>query len=348
MSALSRLGDLGEGSCPATDHDDYITQYITGASTVFINNLPATKLGSLGDQSCGHVSMALTGSPSVFVENVPVHRVGDIGEGGAGGVYVGISGSSNVFNDGSGTVTAIAPPDPPITIAPATQAAADTAVSTYIATPGAYPLDSNDNSPPGQPGQVKGNYAGTVDDGGQGASDIHPTSPEVAGSGDLVTFLAKVLAEAGRGVWSETGQGGNPSNPNITGIWRSLGYPASGCWASDQTAWCMGFVNYALKNTGHRYLQTARAYDIRDKTSSYGATSVPISQAQPGDIALWSYSHVNFVYTNTGGKLTFVGGNQAPKASNNPNDGSITQSWPGGYTPPGNGTLIAVFRPSKV
>lgn len=345
MPALSRLGDLGESSCPTPGHGGYTTQYITGASTVFVNNMPQVLIGNLGDQSCGHISQALTGSPTVFVENIAVHRIGDTGEGGAGDIYTSITGSPNVFNDGSGTVTAIAPPDAPITIAPAVQAAANSHVAAYVATPSNYPVNSNDNSPAGQPGQVKGNYAGTVDDGGQGASNIQPST--AVSDGSIISFLNKVLGEANQGLWRETGQHGNPSNPNITGIWRNLGYPASGCWMSDQTAWCMGFVNYVLKNTGHRYVQTARAKDIRDRMSAFGATEVPLSQAQPGDVALWSYSHVNFVYTNTGGKLTFVGGNQAPKASNNPDDGSVTQSWPGGYSVPGNGSLVAVFRPSK-
>lgn len=335
MPALSRLGDLGEGNCPTSSHGPYTTQYITGASTVFTNDRPQVLVGSVGTQTCApdHVSQALTGCATVFAENMAVHRVGDVGAGGAGDVYTSLTGSPTVIaGDESATTTNDAPPDPAVSIPPATQQAANNKVISYIANPSNYALDSYDGSPPGQPGQVKGNYAGTVDDGGQGESNIQPTDPQTGTS--IIALLDIILAEASRGAWSETGQSGAPSNPNIIGIWKTLGYPSSGCWLSDQTAWCMGFVNYVLKNTGHRYLQTARARDIQDRTAAFGATQVPLNQAQPGDIALWSYSHVNFIYTNTGGKLTFVGGNQAPKASNNPNDGSVTKSWPGGYMPP--------------
>lgn len=97
MPALSRVGDLGESTCP--DHDSYTTEYITGASTVFTNELAQTYIGTVGDQTCTHSSEALTGSPTVFAENIPVHRVGDVGEGGAGDIYESITGSPNVFND---------------------------------------------------------------------------------------------------------------------------------------------------------------------------------------------------------------------------------------------------------
>ena len=346
MPALSRIGDLGEGGCPTPGHGGYTTQYITGASTVFTNNMAQTIIGTLGDQSCSHISQAITGSPTVFVENQAVHRIGDTGDGGAGDTYTSITGSPDVFNDNgtAATLTNNAPPDAPITIPPSVQTAVNAKTTAYVASPSTYAVDSHDNSPTGQPGQVKGNYPGTPDDGGQGAANIIPSA---ASAGDIIPFLDKILGEAASGLWRESGQSGRPSNPNILGIWRSLGYPSSGAWLSDQTAWCMGFVNYVLKNTGYRYLQTARAKDIKDRMADFHATQIPLSQAQPGDIALWSYSHVNFVYSAVGGKLTFVGGNQAPKASNNPNDGSVTRSWPDGYAPPGNNSLVAVFRPSR-
>ena len=74
---------------------------------------------------------------------------------------------------------------------------------------------------------------------------------------------------------------------------------------------------------------------------------MPIDQAEPGDIVLWNYSHVNFVYRNQGGKLSFVGGNQSPnKGGNNPNDGDVTNSWPGGWNS-SRGGIVGIFRPSK-
>ena len=72
-----------------------------------------------------------------------------------------------------------------------------------------------------------------------------------------------------------------------------------------------------------------------------------LGRAQPGDIVLWNFSHVNFVYTADNGKLTFVGGNQSPKnKGNNPNDGDVTISWPGGWTS-AKGGIVGIFRPSK-
>jgi hypothetical protein len=66
---------------------------------VYINNQAATRLTTLGDQSCGdgHTSTATTGSATVFVENLAVHRIGDIGDGQVGDVYTSITGSPDVF-----------------------------------------------------------------------------------------------------------------------------------------------------------------------------------------------------------------------------------------------------------
>lgn len=346
MGALSRVGDIGTGVCPKEDHEQYTTQYITGAATVFVNNLPAANIGTVGTQSCSDLSEALTGSPTVFVENVAVHRIGDTGIGGGGDVYTSITGSPTVFNDGStGSTINLAPDDAPIAIAPAVQAAATVAHTAYMLSPQSpvYQLYTPDDPTDSNSHQVKTSYPGTPDDGGQGEALVQPTS---ATGLDIVPYLTVILDEANRGAWKEQGVGGNPSNPNIIGIWRNLGYPSSGMWLSDQTAWCMGFVNYVLKNTGYHYIQTARANDIQTRTAAFHATPVSLAQAQPGDICLWSYSHVNFVYSIVNGKLTFVGGNQSDKAGNNPSNGSVTNSYPKGYT--NNGTLIAVFRPSKI
>lgn len=104
MTAISRLTDLGDGAeCadPSPSHPAYTTTYITGASTVFINNLAVIRITDLGDQSCGHTSTATTGSATVFAENLAVHRIGDVGEGGAGDTYTSLTGSPDVFNDGA-------------------------------------------------------------------------------------------------------------------------------------------------------------------------------------------------------------------------------------------------------
>jgi hypothetical protein len=102
MTAISRITDLGEGICPLHRSPvPYTTTFITGASTVFSNNLAVTVITSVGDQSCGHTSQANTGSSTVFAENLAVHRIADTGLGQGDDIYSAITGSSNVFNDGA-------------------------------------------------------------------------------------------------------------------------------------------------------------------------------------------------------------------------------------------------------
>ena len=193
---------------------------------------------------------------------------------------------------------------------------------------------------------VKGNYAGTVDDATTATAAVSTISTETTFS-SLVPFLSKCLDEAAAGKWRETGQGGKPSNPTITGVWQNLGYPNSGIWTTDQTAWCMGFVNFGLKSCGYRYFQTASAAAITTNPDKWNAVQVPKDQAQPGDIAFWSYRHVNFVYTAQNGKYTFVGGNQTPSGGkNNPDDGDLTKSYPNG-TGANNANWVSCWRPSK-
>jgi hypothetical protein len=188
---------------------------------------------------------------------------------------------------------------------------------------------------------VKGNYA-PVDD----QTFSTGTVSTATNASDIIPFLQRTLEEASRGMWRETGQAGGVSNPNITGIWANIGYPTSGPWVSDQTAWCMGFINFALKCSGYKYVQTASAAAITTTPERWGAVQVPKNEAQPGDIAFWSYRHVNFVYTANNGKFSFVGGNQSPKASNNPNDGDVTNSWPNGTTA-NNPSWVSCWRITK-
>ncbi len=255
-------------------------------------------------------------SGNVYINNVPV------------ALWV-APGSSAAF---AGVDVSIA-----IEIPEASQIEADAKTADYLANPDKYY-----NADAAEAG-VKPNFAGTPNDATTATSLISDTST----ASDIVPFLTRTLEEASRKLWRETGQNGAPSNPNITGIWKNLGYPSTGAWNSDQTAWCMGFVNFALKSSGYRYVQTAWAYDIRDKTSKWNATKVPNDQAQPGDIALWSFGHVNFVYQKKANGYSFVGGNQSPKdAGNNPNNGDVTISWPNGC-PPGTPTWAGTFRPSR-
>lgn len=194
---------------------------------------------------------------------------------------------------------------------------------------------------------VKGNYAGTIDDGQASTSTTVSAISTDTTFSSIVPFLNQCLDEAAQGKWRETGQGGKPSNPTITGIWQNLGYPNSSPWTTDQTAWCMGFINFGLKSSGYRYFQTASAAAITTNPEKWGAVQVPKDQAQPGDIAYWSYRHVNFVYTVQNGKYTFVGGNQTPRGGkNNPDDGDLTLSYPNG-TGANNANWVSCWRPTK-
>ena len=228
-------------------------------------------------------------------------------------------------------------PSPPVQLKFAVEQENEGMVNDYLANPSKY------YNAEAADGGVKGNYAGTPKDDGQGSSLIAngPTT-------DISIFLQKQIEAAKTGYWSETGMGGAVSNANITRIWADLGYPKSGIWTTDQTAWCMGFVNWTLKQCGYRYVQTASAAEITTNPDRWKATRITnLADAQPGDIAFWSYRHVNFVYTSKNGALTFVGGNQADRAANNPSGGTVNQSWASGYKVPGNGSLVAIFRPSK-
>lgn len=301
----NRKGDewLPHNPPPNNQHaagTDYVQKTEEGSASVFINNLPAARIGDAVDKDGDKIA---GGSPDVFIGDALPFSV------------------------------------PPVVIAPAAQAAIDKKTAAYVANPSKYKVSSND--------QVKGNYAGTPSQPADAGQSLIDTTSVTAG--DIIPFLTQILTEASKGTWDETGMGGKPSNPNIIRIWKELGYPQSGAWINDQTAWCMGFVNYVLKNTGHRFVQTAGAKDIANRAAAYKVTQIPLNQGQPGDICLWSYSHVNFIYSNTGGKYVFVGGNQSTKAknANNPSGGSVTKSWPSGYKAPGDGSLVSIWRPSK-
>lgn len=301
---------------PALLHGPMSWDIVEGSGTVIVNGMQMARLTDLS--SCGH--NIETGSDDVIV--------GDEGDGSPAGGGNGPPPSALFGN---------APADAPIAISEEAQRGADEKTNSYVSNPDQYRVNSEQ--------QVKGNYAGTVDDGGSGESQAPLTT---AAASEIKPFLDALLKEAAQGAWRESGQDGRPSNPNIVGIWKDLGYPQKGAWSSDQTAWCMGFVNFVLKRTGYRYVQTARANDIRDAVAKYKATPVSdFTTAAPGDIVLWNYSHVNFVYTNTAGRLTFVGGNQSPKnKGNNPNDGDLTIGWPSGWTT-ARGGIVGIWRPVK-
>lgn len=201
------------------------------------------------------------------------------------------------------------------------------------------------------PDRYEGAPAGGVDDLGTTIPQVDASAANSTAAADGIPgFLGQLLVEADAQQWDETGDRSSSSNGNIINIWKELGFPDSAYWRTDQTPWCAGFVNWVLKRTGYKYMQSARAYDFRDKTSVYGGVPVPLTDGQPGDIVVWNYSHVNFIYTSPSpGTYTFCGGNQkdsAGVADNNPSGGTITNSWKGGWTQ-NKGRISGIFRPVK-
>lgn len=162
---------------------------------------------------------------------------------------------------------------------------------------------------------------------------------------ELIEFLKEQYALSKEGYWTETGMRGGPSNPNILKIWKDIGLGSIG--TSDQVPWCMAWVNWVLKQCNYRYVQSARAWDMRDGYSRWGATKVDIPQ--PGDMVVWSYGHINFVYdVLPNGNITCIGGNQGGGrvSNNNPIGGLVTISYPGGVSPR-NSSIVGIYRPSN-
>jgi len=165
---------------------------------------------------------------------------------------------------------------------------------------------------------------------------------------DISKWLDRQLALASNGYWRETGielTGTiQPSNQNILGLWRNLGFSQEYWTLSDQTVWAMAFVNYGLKQNGYRYVQTPYSKDIELRFNDFRFTRVKPEDAQPGDIVLWANDHVNFVYQKKNNALTFVGGSQPPDPRFDIGDGRI-----GDVSLVGDGgcPITTIVRPSK-
>ena len=222
------------------------------------------------------------------------------------------------------------PSDAPIAISSSDLNNAKVIARTAIISPETYAYQPN-----AQAG-IKVNEAPTPAISGGNTKKAGPTVQ------DIPTFLSKCLTEAQKGAWRETGQAGAPSNQNIVGIWPYIGLsgsPVTGPWATDQTAWCMGFVQFTLKSCGYNYYSTASALDISNPlcgttliTNNYAEVS---SKGKPGDIILFSrgsgFGHVCFLYkfeSDVTGYVgwSYVGGNQKPSGSTSDNDGDVTKS----------------------
>ena len=191
--------------------------------------------------------------------------------------------------------------------------------------------------------------------------------PESTASGDpveLVEWLRARLIEGQRGMWNRLSPPAparpvSPGNPNIIEMWKSVGLRQF--TNNDQTPWCAGFMNFALKQSGYKWLQDASSWTIRNSPGKYGATAIPLNQGQPGDIALFSFGHVAFVNLAVNGAYSFIGGNQSggqrtakTPNNNNPVQSCVSESWvsPDGRTPyyknGGDRSLVGLWRPGKV
>tara|TARA_B110000977_G_scaffold41288_1_gene55552 strand:- start:248 stop:1174 length:927 start_codon:yes stop_codon:yes gene_type:complete len=282
-----------------------------------------------------HNATASAGSASVFINGEPAHREGDAiscGSKGANGASTVIMGNE-------------APAATPVVTVNGTGSAPGIETSEAQNNALGYELSRAAPDVGNSGGMVEQFYQPTPDAGGTDALGtteglVQPANSS-ATADQIPAFLSQLLVEAGNNQWDETV---NPSNSNIIGIWQDLGFPNTSYWQTDQTPWCAGFVNWVLKSTGYKFMQSARAYDFRDKTSLYGGTPVPKSDGQPGDIVVWNYSHVNFIYTVTSpGVYRFVGGNQSDRATgdNNPSGGTITNN--GGRA----SRISGIFRPVR-
>lgn len=95
MAFQTRIGDIGQGTCPCHDTPvSYTTVFVTGAPTVLSNNKESAIVGTVGVSSCGHSTVAFTGSKTVMLENKGAHRIGDVGAN--CGAYVVVTGSEDI------------------------------------------------------------------------------------------------------------------------------------------------------------------------------------------------------------------------------------------------------------
>ena len=154
------------------------------------------------------------------------------------------------------------------------------------------------------------------------------------------------------------------SNPNIIAMWKDIGLysilknvvkNSKGEITSggDQTAWCMAFVTWCLKQNGYKGCQVATARSISDNPEKFGCVRVT-GAPQNGDIIhvkFGSGNHVAFVSDVTpSGKFSMLGGNQGGSGGgNNPSAGSVTKSYKGVMSADGykGVTVVGIYRPTK-
>lgn len=284
---------------------------IAASPNVYVNNIPVNRLGDpIETHCCGpscHSDNAVAGSPNVFAN-----------DGGAATIRVSIppavasaladavdayvsnptapqykmpeDGQIKEYYAGTPDTSQIIVDDPPKPINPPNVPTPTNTGNRFNFVGGNQSVRAATNNPTG--GGVTLSWpSGWTQNRGGIVSVIRPKSGAA-----VIPFLQRCLAQ--RPQWFETGMRGNPSNPRIIEIWRSLGFNMRDrIWQTDQTAWCAGFVHYVLQQSGLAWIPEAGARNTVARASRIDAVRVPIAEMQPGDIVLWSYSHVNFVYS---------------------------------------------------
>jgi hypothetical protein len=253
--------------------------------------------------------------------------------------------NSGLSGQATSETTVVVPPQTPeanVNLSPETLATYSATIASFVANPDSYRMQLTNTLS----GNIKSCFPGTLRNLSlDPLTSIAPKQELLP----LMSALSVLTGEGLRGSWKETGTQGFQSNRNIIGLFADLGYDTSVApFNSDQTPWSMALVNWTLKRTGFRYNQSIDAFDIKNRSSDWGATEITLANALPGDIAVWDFGHVNFVKDKRqDGKLTFIGGCQAQPSE--PNVGTIAVSWQDGYdTVNNNGSLLKIYRPSKV
>jgi len=253
--------------------------------------------------------------------------------------------NSGLSGQATSDSTVVVPPQGPeanVGLSPETLVTYSATVASFVANPDSFRMQLTN----ALSGNIKSCFPGTLRNLSLDPLISLAPKPELL---PLINVLTVLTDEGLQGSWKETGTQGFQSNRNIIGLFADLGYDTSVApFNSDQTPWSMALVNWTLKRTGYRYTQSIDAFDIKNRTSDFGATEVALIDALPGDIAVWDFGHVNFVKEKRqDGKLTFIGGCQSQPSE--PNVGTISVSWQDGYDPVNNnGSLIKIYRPSKV
>lgn len=97
MPNISRIGDIGVGTCCHPSHDGCIGMsgvISTGASITIAEGSNISRIGDIVIGGCGHVGVIITGSGNIITEGSNTARIGDSFSGVFSGTLV--TGASSV------------------------------------------------------------------------------------------------------------------------------------------------------------------------------------------------------------------------------------------------------------